>query len=231
MAKFTLKAQPRSEVGSRATRTLRSTGRLPGNIYGHKKENRLVSFDEKEICHFIQAGHRFLTVVVEGIEENGMVKEVQYASNGFQPIHIDIARIDIHETITTAVRIETQGIAKGIAAGGNLDIPKREVMIEGPASAIPEKIEVNIETLELGAAIRVKDLKPVPDCRYMDDPEQVVVTVLLKRLEEEVAPAAGVAAGPAEPEVIGKKPAEEEVPEPGKEEGKKKEPKESKDKE
>ena len=71
--------------------------------------------------------------------------------------------------------------------------------------------------------IRVKDLKPVPECRFLDDPEQVVVGILLKKIEE-VAPAAAPVA-PAEPEVIGKKPSEEEAAEAeGKEgEGKKKE--------
>lgn len=223
MAKFTLKAESRSAVGSRATKKLRVAGRLPGNIYGHKKENRLISFDTRELNLFIQGGHRFLSVLVDGVEENGMIKEVQYASNGTDPIHIDIARIDIHEKISTAVRVETLGQAKGIQAGGNLDFPKHEVMVEGPASAIPEKISIHIEGLELGSSMRIKDLPPIPDCRYLDDPEQVVVAVLLKRLEE-VVPGAAVPAGPAEPEVIGRKPAEEEVPEEG--EGKKKEAKE-----
>jgi large subunit ribosomal protein L25 len=231
MAKFTLKAAARVDVGTRAMRKLRDGGRLPGNIYGHKKENRLVSFEAKEIRQFIQAGHRFLTVVVDGVEENGMLKEVQYASNGTDPIHIDIARIDIHEKITAAVRIETVGIAKGVTAGGNLDSPKREVNLEGPASAIPEKIQIKIEFLEIGQAFRVKDLPPVPECRYLDDPEQVVVTVL-KKIEEIPTPTVAAVA-PSEPEVIGKKPSEEEVAEAeGKEaEGKKKEKEKEKEKE
>jgi len=230
MAKFTLKAAARVDVGTKAMRKLRDGGRLPGNIYGHKKENRLVSFEAKEIRQFIQAGHRFLTVNVDGIEENGMLKEVQYASNGTDPIHIDIARIDIHEKITAAVRIETMGIAKGVTAGGNLDLPKREVNLEGPASAIPEKIQIKIESIEIGQAIRVKDLPPVPECRYLDDPEQVVVTVL-KKIEEMPVPPAGVVAAPAEPEVIGKKPSEEEVAEAEGKEAEGKKEKEKKEKE
>ncbi len=226
MAQYKVKAKARTEVGTRAMRDLRQSGLLPGNIYGHKKDNRLVSFNKKEIVAFINAGHRLLTVDVDGVEEGGMLKEVQYASDGMDVIHVDIARIDIHEQITTTVRVETIGIPKGIAAGGNLDLPKREVGVEGPASAIPEKVTLKIEALELGQFLRVKDLPPIPECRYTDDPEQVVVAVLLKRLEEE-APAAAAAAVPAEPEVIGKKPSEEEAAEAeGAEGGKKKESKE-----
>ena len=108
-------------------------------------------------------------------------------------------------------------------------MPKREVAVEGPASAIPEMIEINIEALELGQFIRVKDLRPIPECRYLDDPEQVVVGILLKQIEE-VAPAPAVAA-PAEPEVIGKKPSEEEAAEAEGKEAEGKKEKEKKEKE
>ncbi len=219
MAKFILKAKPRTAVGSRAMVKLREGGQLPANIYGHKQENRLVSFDVKEITHFISAGHRFLTVEVDGVEENGMLKEVQYESHGTEVIHLDIARIDVHEKIAMPVRIATIGIPKGIAAGGNLDLPKREVLVEGPASAIPEKIEINIEALELGQVLRIKDLKATADCRYLDDPEQVVAAVLLKKLEEP-APVVAAAAAAEMPKVIGeeekaaKEKAEAEAKEP-----------------
>lgn len=223
MAKFTLKAEPRGEVGTRALIRLREGGRLPANIYGHQKANRLVSLDQKEMAGFIQAGHRILTVEVDGIEESGVLKEVQYDSLGTRVIHVDIFRIDIHEKIAMSVRIETVGIPKGIAGGGNLDLPKRQVTVEGPASSIPEKIEINIESLELGQMFRVKDLKPVPECRYLDDPEDVVAAILLKRIEEAPAPGA-VAAAPEMPEVIGKKKEDEEKAEAPEAEGKRKEP-------
>ena len=204
---------------------VRESGRMPANIYGHKLDNRLVTFNEKEIVQFIRAGHRFLTVDVDGVQESGMLKEVQYSSLGTEVIHVDIARVDIHEKITAAVRIETIGVPKGISSGGNLDLAKRELMLEGPASALPEKIQVNIEALELGQSIRIKDLKPVPDCRFVDDAEQVVVSVL-KRLEE-AAPLPIAGAAPDLPEIIGKKKEADVEAEGGKEaEGKKKEPKE-----
>jgi len=206
MAKFVFKAEPRTEVKSRSAVRLRRAGRLPGNIYGHQKANRLVSLNLREIAQFIQAGHRILTIQVDGHEENGVLKEVQYDSLGTEVIHVDIARIDVHEKIAMSVRIEALGIPKGLAAGGNLDLPKREVLVEGPASAIPEKIEIHIEGMELGNIMRIKDLKPISECRYLDDPEGVVAAILLKRLEE---PVVAAPAAPEMPEIIGKKEEEE----------------------
>ncbi len=214
MAKFTLKAEARNETGSRAMRRLREKGRLPAVIYGHNQANRLISFDRQEIRQFIRAGHRLLAVDIDGSEESGIIKDVQYASNGTEMIHLDIARVDIYEKITTSVPIETFGVPKGLSAGGSLDLPKREAMIEGPASSIPEKIEVNIEAMELGQVLRLKDLKPISGCRFVDDPEQVIAAIHAKRIEEEVPVAAAAEAGM--PEVIGEK-KEEEGEEQGKE--------------
>ncbi len=208
MEKFVLQAQPRSERGSRRMDKIRASGRIPAVIYGHKQENRPITFDTKEIAGFIHAGHRFLTVSIAGVEEYGMLKEVQYDSYGSQVIHVDIARIDIHEKITTPVRIETTGIPKGISQGGNFDLSRHEVLVEGSASAIPEKIVVPVAALELGHVLRIKDLPPIPGCRYMDDPEGAVASVLLKKIEE--APVAG-APVPEMPEVIAKKQDEDEA--------------------
>jgi len=218
MAKYVLKAEVREATGSRAMKHMRNSGRLPAVIYGHKQQNRLVSFDGKEIKHFIHAGHRLLTVDIGGVEENGILKEVQYGSNGTEIIHLDISRVDIHEKISAPVPIETIGVPKGLSAGGSLDLPKREVLVEGPASSIPEKIEIKIESLDLGHVLRIKDLERIPECKFLDDPEQVVAAIHTKRVEEE-APEAATAEAQM-PEVIGGKKEEPGEKEAGGKEGK-----------
>ena len=55
----------------------------------------------------------------------------------------------------------------------------------------------------MGQVFRIKDLKPVPGCQFIDDPEQVVAAIHTKRVEEEVPAAA--AADSEMPEVIGEK--------------------------
>ena len=203
MEKIVLKASERKQIGSRAMVGLRAQGRVPVNIYGHKQANRCASIDAKEITGFVQAGHRIVTISVDGSEENGVLKEVQYDSLGTTIIHVDIARVDIHEKITIAVQVETRGMARGVNAGGNLDVAKHEILLEGPALEIPEKVEIDITALDIGQSIRIKDLKPVPNCRFVDGPEVVVVSVL-QRQEEVVAPVVGAAA-PEMPAVIAKK--------------------------
>src|SRR5688572_31662087 len=77
MEKIVFQAEPRKELGTRAARRIRARGLLPANIYGHGDDQILVSIDAKEFTKFLDAGHRIVTVRVDGKEERSVVKEVQ----------------------------------------------------------------------------------------------------------------------------------------------------------
>lgn len=211
MEEFILKAQPRAKLGSRETRRVRQEGRLPANIYGHKQPNRHVSFDFKEFEKFFQQGHRLLTIDLGDASEHGVIKEVQYDHLGTHIVHVDVARVDLQEKITMNVPVETIGVPKGLSAGGSLDVSMSAVHVEGPARSIPEKIEVQIGEMELGAVLRVKDLPVPPGCSIQNDGEDVVLAIHETRLVEAVEEGAELPEGEAAmPEVITKKKEDEE---------------------
>lgn len=218
MEQIVLNAEPRAKFGSREAEILRQSGRLPANIYGHKEANVLVSLDRKEFTKFLGAGHRFVTIRIGKKDEPSVVKEVQYDFLGTDLIHVDFTRISRNERVELEVPIETIGSPKGLSAGYVLDVPTKEVLISGFPQDIPEHLELNIETLELGQVIRLKDL-PVPaNCVFVGNPEQVIVTVIHKKLDVGATLPESV---PAQPEVIGKK--KEEGEESAEPEAKKKE--------
>lgn len=207
MEEFILKAKLRSEFGSKAARQLREQGLLPANIYGHNQKNLAVSLDEKEFARFFEAGHRVAVIQADGNTEHGVVKEVQYDAYGDSLVHVDFSRISRDERIVMEVPVETLGVAKGVAGGGVLEFPLRELRVEGPAHAIPEHFEINIEELKVGEHIRVRELTPPSDCRFVDDGELVVIGVsatratVVEAVEEEAM---------SEPEVVGRKKEDEE---------------------
>jgi large subunit ribosomal protein L25 len=202
MEKIVFQAEPRKEVGTRAARRIRASGRLPANIYGHGESQILVSIDAKEFTKFLDAGHRIVTVRVDGKEERSVVKEVQYDALGSTLIHVDFTRITKDEKIQMSVPVETIGAPKGLSAGGVLVFPLKELDITGLPDDIPEHFPIRIEALEMGQAIRIKDLTPPERCEFAADPESVVIMIAHPREE---APAAPVEAQAAQPEVIGKK--------------------------
>jgi large subunit ribosomal protein L25 len=208
MEQIVLNAEQRSAFGTRSAKDLRNRGRIPANIYGHKEANVFVSLDSKEFTKFLGAGHRIVTLKVGAKDEPSVVKEVQYDHLGTRVVHVDFTRIRRDEKIEVEVPIEPIGVPKGIASGGVLEFPMKEVLVSGLPMEMPERISLNIEGLELGHAIRLKDLKVPEGCQFVGDPESVVVTVVHKKIEAAPVPVEGE---PAQPEVIGKKKEEEPV--------------------
>ena len=226
MEETVLKAEPRMEFGSRSARRLRRKGHIPANIYGHKQENVLVSIDAKDFSRFLEAGHRIVTLSLGSKSERSVVKEVQYDAFGTTPIHADFTRIRSDEKIQVEVPVEPIGVPKGVSGGGVLIFPVQELLVSGLPDDIPERYQVNIESLEIGNILRLKDLTPPPKCTFVGDPEMVIISIAQKR--EEIPVAAPVEAQPAQPEVIGKK--KEETEEGEEPEAKKKEKEKEKDK-
>ena len=184
MEELSLKATVRSELGRAATRRLRDDGYLPVNIYGHKQKNCHVAVDYRQFEKFLYEGHRMLTLEIGSGKEHGVVRDVQYDSLGTTLIHADITRVDLEEHISMSVPIQTIGISKGQNAGGTLDLSLKEVHIEGPARAIPEKIELRIAELDVNDTIRVRDLEIPAGCAITHDPDDMVLAIP-ERIEEE----------------------------------------------
>lgn len=211
MEEFVLEAEPRVATGSKAARRLRQSGRLPANIYGLGAENLCVSLDAKAFQKFFSQGHSFATIRIGDRLETGVVKEVQYDTFGTEILHVDFVRVRQDQEVEIEVAIETVGTPAGVVSGGILSFPVQSLRIACLPKDAPEKYVLPIETLQIGHVIRLKDLTPPPRCRFVGDPETVIVGVLHRR--EEVAAAAPAEAAPEEPEVIGKKKEEPEEPE------------------
>jgi large subunit ribosomal protein L25 len=208
MKELVLSAEPRSGRGTREAKRLRKTGRLPANVYGHGQENESISLDTKEFRRFFEEGHRVVTIQCGGKDELGVVKEVQYDALGSDLLHVDFTRISRDETISMEVPVAIIGVPKGLASGGVLDFPHKEVKIAGPAGSVPEHYELNVESLTVGDVIRAKDLAVPEGCEIVEDPEQVIVAITAAREE----PGAEGTEEPStdEPEVIGRKKEDEE---------------------
>ena len=208
MEEFVLSAELREERGTRAARRLRDGGRLPANLYGHNEPNVHMTLDQKEFTQFLNAGHRVLALQIGSAREQSVVKEVQYAM-GSDIIHVDFTRISADEAIHMEVPVELIGIPKGVGAGGILDFPHKEVLVSGFPQDIPELIPLKVDALEIGDAIRIRELPTQEKCEFLEDGEMIVVMISAPRVEALPDPEAEEGA-PTEPEVIQQRKEDEE---------------------
>jgi len=202
-------AKSRSELGSRANKRLRDAGMLPGVIYGHKEAVIPVTLPKKEVVNFLNKGAHLFDLNFEGKSEKVLVKEVQYDHLGIEVLHVDFARVSLDERVKVTVPLELKGTPKGEADGGVLQQVIVSLELECLVTDIPDLIRHNVSEMALNDVLHIRDLKLPPNVRALQSGDYIVATVK-EILEQVVAAPAAAEEGAAEPEVIGKKPAEGE---------------------
>ena len=201
----TLSVKLRDESGKRANRRLRSTGRVPAVLYGHGQAVKSLTLQADQLNAAVRHGNRFVALS-GGLAENAFIKDVQWNTWGTEILHVDFARVDAHEKVRVTVAIELRGEAPGTKDGGVVKLTMHTIELECEAASIPEKIDVNINHLEFGKVLHVSDLALPPGVKALVEAIAPVVSCVapVEVSEEETS------ADEAEPEVIGRKKAEEE---------------------
>jgi large subunit ribosomal protein L25 len=202
-----LVTQKRDTRGTRTARKHRAQGRVPGVVYGHKEETLSVTVASDALLSAVRHGARVVDLQSEGGLQKAQIAELQWDHLGLEVLHVDFRRVAADERIHVTVAIEVRGIAPGVTAGGVLDQPIHTLAIECAADSVPDSVRVNVNELQLGAAIHVRDLHLPPGVQALADADAIVVHVTAPQVEEA---AATPAAEQAEPEVIGRKAAAEE---------------------
>lgn len=217
-------AEIRKRKGKGASRSLRREGKVPAILYGKDMEPLLLTVLSKELSdleHEQGIAGALLKLKVDGKPYTAVVKEVARDPLTDEYLHVDFQKISMTEKISTFVPIVVKGeeACPGIKLGGVLQHGINEVEIEALPRDIPEHLEVDISTLEIGDNIRVGDLTPPSGVEIISDENEIVLTILPPTMyEEEVEEVAGEVAE----EAVGEKEvAAEEAPpfEEEKEEG------------
>lgn len=208
----TVEVTLRKGTGSRESRRLRNQGLVPAILYGHGDKCVGLTASRDAIQAAIRHGSRVVNLT-GAVKTAALVRELQWDTYGVEPLHVDFLRVSASDRVRVKVPVHLKGECPGQRAGGVVTLVMHEVELECTADHVPEAIQANVGHLELGHVIKVKDLELAHGAKPAGDPEDTVITCLVpgKKAEETAATAV------AEPEVIGRKAAEEGEAEAGKE--------------
>lgn len=203
-----IQVEKRSVTGKWAVRQLRAQGLVPGVLYGHGEPAVSVQMPAKTLVGLVRRGMRVLELSSGGAPETVLIRDLQWDTLSNNILHVDFARVAADEKIRVEVRIELRGTAPGVEEGGVLSHFLHTVEVECLATDIPSEIKVDVRNLHLEQAIHVADLVMPPGVQVLADPEIVVVQVT-KKLEEVIEAPEEAEAAQAEPEIVGRRVAEE----------------------
>lgn len=197
-----LEALPREESGTQACRRMRRQGLVPAVLYGRGEPNIMIAVQSNAVAQLLDEHQLIMDVRLEGQSSPAQLKEIQYDALGDDVIHLDLGRISLSETVDVAVRVETHGEAVGVKEGGVLEVVLHELQVQCLPTAIPENIRVEVEALNIGDDLRVRDLTLPEGVKALAEEDAVVVLCAHPVvIEEEAVPEEEAL---AEPEVIGK---------------------------
>ena len=182
-----LNALPRDIEGSRQNRRLRRSGRVPAVLYGGEGEPLHFSVDARELRHALHSSGAVIELAMEGQTATAVVKDQQRDPVRGDAWHIDFVRVRMDVAIQTTVTLELTGTddAPGTAEGGVLEQQLREIHVEALPGDVPEVITHDVSALEAGATLHVSEISAPGGVTILDDPEAVVASITLPRLELE----------------------------------------------
>lgn len=177
----TLNASKRELKGSRKMDELRGEGKLPAQVYGHKKDNVMLTLDAHEVETLLRTRPSMIELSIDGSGETVLIKDVQFDTFGGNILHIDFLRVSPDELVEVTVAIDVFGTPKGADRGGRLEIIKNLVRMKVRADAIPGEISVSASALEVGDTITFSQI-PIPEgAELLENPNGLVVSCSLSK--------------------------------------------------
>ena len=198
MELYSLNAEPRDDVGKGASRRLRKSGKVPGIVYGAKKDALSILLNHDEVIHQLENEafySHILTINIGKDAEKVVLKDLQRHPHKPSIIHIDFQRIDEKQKLTMRVPLHfiNEDQCVGVKTGGGvIGHIMTELEISCLPKDLPEYIDVDMKEIDVGDTVILSDLQ-MPEgveiyaLTHGGDASMPVASVNIpKEIEEEV---------------------------------------------
>ena len=197
MPEVRIKAEPRTEFGKGPARRIRNDGRVPAVLYGHHTEPKHLSLPGHEVLMALRTPN--VLIRLEGLPggvQLALPKAIQRDPIKGWVEHVDLLTVRRGEKVKVDIPVTIVG---EVVPDGLLDQQLVQIAVEAEATNIPQGVEVNVEGMEIGAAVHGRDLVLPAGVTLDDEPDVLVLHVLAAPTAAEIEAEIGEAA-PAAPE-------------------------------
>ena len=165
MANFIVEAEVRTGSGTAASRRARRAGQVPVVVYGGGEDEQYLLVDHNKITHQldVEAFHSALVQIqVDGDLQRAVLRDVQMHPYKAQVLHLDFQRVSRKDSITMTVPFHFVGedVAPGVKVdAGIMTHSMTSIDVTCLGSDLPEYIEVDVSSLELGGSVHLGEIK------------------------------------------------------------------------
>ena len=218
MKTFNLTAEPRTDLGKKATKALRAEGKIPvvlnggaivelpfsGTLKPGEKiveignNKGLITTDivvkQEAVRKLIYTPEIFaIDLDINGDVRKAVLKDIQFHPVKDTILHIDLLEVNDKKPVVIEVPVKLEGHAEGVKAGGKLNLSMKKMKVKAIYTQIPENLVINVDNLGLGKSLQVGDLH-FEGLELVNAKNAVVCAVQLTRAARGAAQAAAAAA-------------------------------------
>lgn len=158
---YTLQATVRTDKGTGASRRLRHANKIPAILYGADQEPQNLALDHNKVWQ-AQENEAFyshiLTLVIDGAEQEVILKDMQRHPWKNQVLHMDFQRVDATHKLVTKVPVHFIGEEAAVKKGGVITHVANELEVSCLPKDLPEFIEVNVADMEVGQTLHISEI-------------------------------------------------------------------------
>ncbi|UFJ40538.1 50S ribosomal protein L25 [Brevibacillus humidisoli] len=179
----TIEAQKRQTGAGNYVKALRRSGWVPAVLYGKEVANLPIQVRGKDLDQSLRhdTTNKPLLLQINGQDYNVMIYELQRHPVMGNVLHVDFKQINMKERVHTSVPI----VIEGKTEYGVPSLVRHSLEIACLPGDIPESFPVQVEGLQVGDVILVKDLDIPANIDVGLDEMEVIVSVLAPKAASE----------------------------------------------
>ncbi len=149
----------RENVGKKDAKQLRKNNLVPCVVYGGQ-EQILFSVKEKDFINIIYTPEVcFVKLNIDKKQIDAIVQEVQFHPVTDKILHVDFLELRDNKPIIMHIPVKLKGVAPGVLKGGKLLSKSRNLKVKALPANMPDSIDVDISSLEIGNTVKVSNIK------------------------------------------------------------------------
>ena len=182
-----LSGKIREKTGKVATKEVRRNGEIPAVLYG-LKDNLSFSVCPDNLKDILTAKgqNALIDLNLEGNKKRKVIlKEFQSHPLKERWVHVDFLEVDVTKTVKVSVDVHLIGKSAGEKMGGLINLVLKSLQVECLPVDIPQSVDLDVTAVELGQVLHVSDLGLPDKVKILNQPNEVVVSVYMPKVEEE----------------------------------------------
>lgn len=191
---ISVSAEKRDRLGKKGNKAVRKDGKIPAVLYGGENTINLEVAPMAVRDMIYTPDFKLAELDVDGAKHKCFVKDIQWHPVTDEIVHIDFLELVDGKPVKVNVPVRYKGESPGVKVGGKLMTQMRSVTIKCTPENLVDELHLDISGLELGQAIRVRDIEVPENVEIMSVAAAPVANVEVPRALKSAATAEAKAA-------------------------------------